>query len=74
MPAGAADSSFTEEEFVVTTTAEQPVVEKQARVVERVNIEKEAETHTEAIDETERRRDVEVERVVTDKPRQPTRR
>lgn len=66
VPASASDSTFTEEEFVVTTTAEQPVVEKQARVVERVNIEKESETHTETIDETERRRDVEVERVATE--------
>jgi len=74
VPPGATDSTFTEEEFVVTTTAEQPVVEKQARVVERVNIEKEAETHTETIDETERRRDVEVERVASEKPQQPTRR
>jgi stress response protein YsnF len=74
VPAGTADATFTEEEFVVTTTAEQPVVEKQARVVERVNIEKEAETHTETIDETERRRDVEVERLASEQQPPPARR
>jgi stress response protein YsnF len=53
---------FTEEEFVVTARAEQPVVQKEARVVENVVIEKQAGTRTETIEETERRRDVEVER------------
>lgn len=59
----AADAAFTEDEFVVTATGEEAVVEKQARVVERVRVEKEEEVRTETIDETERRRDVTVEPV-----------
>lgn len=62
-------STFTEEEFVVTATSEVPVVQKQARVVERVNIEKTADTRTETIEETERRRDVEVEKLDPRSPR-----
>jgi stress response protein YsnF len=62
-------STFTEEEYVVTATSEVPVVEKQARVVERVSVEKNAETRTETIEETERRRDVEVENLDPRAPR-----
>lgn len=51
-------ATFTEEEYVVTATSEVPVVEKQARV--------------ETIEETERRRDVEVEVEKLD-PRGPRR-
>jgi len=47
-------STFTEEEFVVTATSEVPVVEKQARM--------------ETIEETERRRDVEVEKLESREP------
>jgi stress response protein YsnF len=49
-----------EEEFVVTARGEEAVVGKEARVVERVHVGKTAETRTEQIEETERRRDVEV--------------
>ena len=58
--APAADSTFTEEEFEVTARGEEAVVGKEARVVERVHVGKTAETRTETIEETERRRDVEV--------------
>jgi stress response protein YsnF len=68
VPPGATDSTFTEQEYVVTTTSEEPVVQKEARVVERVNIEKEAQTRTETIEETERRRDVEVEPIERERP------
>lgn len=57
-----AEGAFEEGEVVVTAKSEEPVVEKQARVVERVNVAKEAERRTETIEETERRRDIEVER------------
>jgi stress response protein YsnF len=67
--AGAADQAFTEEEFVVTATGEEPVVEKQARVVERVRVEKQAETHEEKIEDVERKREVEVEPVPPEAPR-----
>ena len=59
--ASAADTTFKEEEFVVTATSEEPVVEKQARVVERVSVNKAAATRTETIEDTERRQEVEVE-------------
>jgi stress response protein YsnF len=64
----ATDTTFTEQEYVVTATTEQPVVQKEARVVERVKVEKEAETRTETIEETERRRDVAVEPLEPDRP------
>ncbi len=47
----------------VRETAEEAVVEKQARVVEEVVVRKEADTHQERIDETVRRTDVEVEQI-----------
>ncbi len=69
VPIASDPSTFTEEEYVVTATSEVPVVEKQARVVERVSVEKNAETRTETIEETERRRDVEVEKLDPSTPR-----
>lgn len=44
------------------TTAEEPVVAKQARVVEEVVVKKEAQERTETIRETVRRTDVDIER------------
>jgi stress response protein YsnF len=73
VPIATDPGTFTEEEFVVTATSEVPVVEKQARVVERVSIEKQAETRTETIEETERRRDVEVEKLDPRSPSRPNR-
>jgi stress response protein YsnF len=64
---GAADSTFTEDEFVVTARGEEAVVGKEARVVERVHLGKAVDTRTETIDETERRRDVEVEQLDDDR-------
>ena len=49
--------------FEMTETAEQPVVAKQARVVEEVAVGKEASERTETVHETVRRTDVEVEKV-----------
>lgn len=69
VPIGTDPETFTEEEFVVTATSEVPVIEKQARVVERVTVEKQAETRTETIEETERRRDVEVQKLDPSTPR-----
>ncbi|HUS29930.1 MAG TPA: YsnF/AvaK domain-containing protein [Kofleriaceae bacterium] len=57
----AADAGLTEDEFVVTARGEEAVVGKEARIVERVHVGKQADTRTETIRETERRRDVEVE-------------
>ncbi|MDQ3365709.1 MAG: YsnF/AvaK domain-containing protein [Myxococcota bacterium] len=61
VPVEGVDATFSEDEFVVTASGEEAVVGKQARVVERVRVEKEQDTRTETIEETERRRDVEVE-------------
>ena len=68
IPIDATDSTFTEDEFVVTATGEEAVVGKEARVVERVRVDKTADVRTEEIDETERRRDVQVEQIESAKP------
>jgi uncharacterized protein (TIGR02271 family) len=53
----------------VTTMAEEPVVKKEARVVEEVTIEKDVVEHDETIRDTVRRTDVEVEQLgTTDRP------
>jgi hypothetical protein len=59
----AVDATLTEDEFVVTARGEEAVVGKEARVVERVHVGKTADTRTETVRETERRRDVEVESI-----------
>ncbi len=59
-PASAADA-FEEVTLEVTQTAEEPVVAKQARVVEEVIIGKTVEERDETIEGTVRRQDVEVE-------------
>jgi stress response protein YsnF len=64
---GTADSTFTEDEYVVTARGEEAVVGKETRVVERVHVGKTVDTRTESIDETERRRDVEVEQLDDDR-------
>jgi stress response protein YsnF len=69
----AAEQQFQEGEYVVTPTSEVPVVEKEARVVERVKVEKQADTRTETVEETERRREVETERIPPDRPESPRR-
>lgn len=68
-PIANTDTTFTEDEYVVTATGEEAVVEKQARVVERVRVEKQAEQHTETIEDVERRRDVAVEDLPPQQPR-----
>jgi uncharacterized protein (TIGR02271 family) len=57
--------AFKEERIEVRTTREEPVVSKQARVVEEVIIGKEAHEHTERVRETVRRTEVEVEQPKT---------
>jgi stress response protein YsnF len=61
-PAEAADlAAFKEETIEVTETTEEPVVRKQARVVEEVVVSKEVEQHTETIRDHVRQTKVEVE-------------
>ena len=63
-PATAADfDTFKEGTVTMTETAEIPVVQKTARVVEEVSLGKTASTHTETITETVRETEVDIERV-----------
>lgn len=57
--------AFKETTITVTETAEQPVISKQARVVEEVVIRKEAEEHTETVRGTVRRTEVNVDQAGT---------
>jgi uncharacterized protein (TIGR02271 family) len=63
-PASDADFAAAQERTVeVTETDEEPVVRRQARVVEEVVVSKAAEEHTETVRDTVRRTEVEVEPV-----------
>jgi len=62
-PATAADMAFKNQTVDVTAMAEEPVVEKRARVVEEVRIGKEVDQRQETIKETVRRKDVKVENI-----------
>lgn len=65
-PASAADiDAFKEGTVEVRATGEEPVVAKTARVVEEVRVGKEVTEHTETINDTLRRTDVEVEQLGT---------
>jgi len=61
-----ADRAFQERNIEVTERAEQAVVSKNARVVEEVRVGKEVEQHTQTVRETERRTDVDVEKLNPD--------
>lgn len=62
-PATSADlAAFKEGEMEIRETSEEPVVSKSARVVEEVDIGKEATQRTETVSDTVRRTDVDVER------------
>jgi hypothetical protein len=61
-PVEAADlEAFKEGTIELTETTEEPVVRKQARVVEEVIVRKEVEQHTETVRDTVRQTNVEVE-------------
>jgi stress response protein YsnF len=61
-PANESDlSTFKEEEIEMKQTAEIPVVKKEARVVEEVNLKKDVRERDEVIKDTVKRKDVEVE-------------
>jgi uncharacterized protein (TIGR02271 family) len=61
-PASESDlSTFREGEIEVRERAEVPVVNKQARVVEEINVRKDVEERDETVRETVRKTDVEVE-------------
>jgi stress response protein YsnF len=56
-----AEGAFKEETIEMEERGEEPVVAKEAHVVERVDLGKEVETRTEHVHEVERRKDVEIE-------------
>lgn len=61
-PASEADFGTGQETYELHEHHEEPVVSKEARVVEEVEVNKDVDTHTETVQETVRRKDVEVER------------
>ncbi len=62
-PVTSGDQPFQERVIEATETTEQPVVQKQARVVEEVAINKQVEQQTQKVRDTVRRTDVEVEKL-----------
>jgi uncharacterized protein (TIGR02271 family) len=72
-PLTAADQPFKERVIEATETVEQPVVAKQARVVEEVNVRKDVNQRTETVRDTVRRTDVQVEQIDTDPKFAPAR-
>jgi uncharacterized protein (TIGR02271 family) len=60
-PATDADFNTAGETYEFTERAEEPVVSKQARVVEEVVVNKDVEEHIETVSDTVRRKDVQVE-------------
>jgi uncharacterized protein (TIGR02271 family) len=65
-PLGDTDRAFQERTIEVTERSEEPVVSKEARVVEEVVVGKEVEQRTQTVRETARRTDVEVEKLNPD--------
>ena len=59
----ASGDAFREQSFEVRERAEEPVVEKRARVVEEVKVGKKRSKSTRTVQDTVRKTDVEVERV-----------
>lgn len=68
-PAGAGDEAFREKTVEVTERREEPVVSKQARVIEEVVVGKHVENRTETVRDTVRRTDVEIEKLNPDDDR-----
>jgi uncharacterized protein (TIGR02271 family) len=62
-PLTAADDAFRERAIEARETAEEAVVQKQARVVEEVTVNKDVQQRTEKVRDTVRRTDVDVERL-----------
>lgn len=62
-PIGEGDQAFREQTFEVTATSEEPIIGKEARVVEEVVVRKGQNVRTETINDTVRRQDVNVEQL-----------
>ena len=69
-PVAAGEDAFTERTIEVRETVEEPVVSKQARVVEEVRLNKEVSEHDATIRDTVRKTEVDVDRSDSDRPRQ----
>jgi stress response protein YsnF len=61
-PAEVGEGAFRERSIEAEEQVEEPVVRKEARVVEEVGLRKESDTHRETVSDTVRKTDVEVER------------
>jgi uncharacterized protein (TIGR02271 family) len=61
-PAQASDAAFREQSFEMQERAEEPVIEKRARVVEEVKVGKRRQKKAQTVQDTVRKTDVEVER------------
>jgi uncharacterized protein (TIGR02271 family) len=57
------EDAFTERTIEAHETREEPIVRKEARVVEEVELHKDVDTHVERVEDTVRRTEVEVEQV-----------
>jgi uncharacterized protein (TIGR02271 family) len=68
-PLGDTDRAFQERTIEVTERSEEPVVSKEARVVEEVVVGKQVEQQTQKVRETARRTDVQVEKLNPDQDR-----
>lgn len=62
-PATPEELAAGQEEVIIRETGEEPVVQKEPRVVEEVVLSKESEEHIEEVPGTVKRRDIEVERI-----------
>lgn len=60
-PIAAGEAAFTDRTYELTETAEEPVISKQARVIEEVVVGRDVAEHTETIRDTVKRTDVEVQ-------------
>lgn len=67
-PVRPGERAFEERAIEVTETSEQPVVSKEAKVVEEVNVRKDVTHRTETVRDTVRKTDVDVEKLSGDRP------
>lgn len=65
-PVTPSDTAFTDQSFELTETAEEVVVNKQARVVEEIVVDKDVQERTETVRDTVRRTEVDIQQVGAD--------
>jgi stress response protein YsnF len=71
----AGEASFRDRTIDVTTHREEPVIDKEARIKEEIVVRKEADQHTETVQDTVRHTEVEIEddRARATRPTNPSR-